>query len=85
MQDSEVGKQCHEAEGCIGNPRLDNPEHEYNENPSPGILLFTRPVTMFEALHPEVGEKFPFLEKATAAGEKAGRTDSPAVLGRQSH
>lgn len=74
MQDSEVGKQCHEVEGCIGNLRL----------PSPGILLFTRPVTMFEALHTEAGEKLPFLE-ATAAGEKAGRTDTPAVLGRQSH
>lgn len=51
--------------GCIGSPRLDNLRHEYNENPSPGTLLFTRPVTMFEALHPEAGEKALFLEKAT--------------------
>lgn len=55
-QESEVWKQCCDVEGCIGNPRLDNPENEYSENPSPGILLFRRGVTMFEALHPEVGE-----------------------------
>lgn len=90
MQEVKVLKQCCDIKGRVGNPKLDNPEHEHSENPSPGILLFTRGVTVFEALHAELGEKFPFLEKAAAVssinpGRRQELSNSPDVLERQSH